>query len=104
MIMVFNRIMWNTVEQTIIFVCLLWVVQNKNPFDWPDKNLIHIVRMFIFSRVVYSATYILGQVGNMPNSRRFGFVGTLTSSLCLLLALLGINIFKVISIMPVPKI
>ena len=103
MIMVFNRIMWNTLEQATAFVCLLYVVSTLNPFDWSQKYFIHIVRMFILSRVIYSITYILSQVTGLSGLRRYGFVGTLTANMCLLLAIFGVNIFQYISMIPVPK-
>ena len=37
MISVYNRIMMNTIEQGIIFVSLLYVISNVNPFKWSQN-------------------------------------------------------------------
>ena len=98
-----NRVIWNTIEQTIPFVFLLFVVGTLNPFKWTENHFIHLVRMFIISRVIYSVSYIGIVLTGFWSLKAYGHVGTLLVNFTLLLAVFGINVFKYVAMLPLPK-
>ena len=95
-ILALNRVIGNTIEQSVIFCSLLFAALVLNPLQWKDHQFVHLVRAFIFSRVLYSVGYNLGVLFNVPKLRNLGLPGTMTCHLILLLAFAGVNMFKII--------
>ena len=66
LISVLNRVITNTIESTFMFGFLLYAGIVLNPLNWPETHFAHIVRMFIFARVLHAVGYILGYFLSIP--------------------------------------
>jgi hypothetical protein len=102
MVSLFNRIIANTMEQTIIFGCLLlYATAVLNPLEWPESHFGHVVRVFIFGIVLFSVGYILGDFFGVPFYRSPGFALTLVAQSILLTAFLKTDLFNILGSLPV---
>lgn len=102
--MVFNRIISNTIEQLIIFGCLLFAAIQMKLFDWPHSYFAHLVRSFIFGRCFFSAGYILAELFDLPFLRSFGFALTIFTNGTLVLGFIGVDFFKVAGHLPIAEL
>jgi len=92
-ITMFNKILTNSVEQTLIFIPLLanWIINESQSSDDLKKG-ISLAIIWIIGRILFSIGYFFGYLTNFTLLRIFGFVPNLFTSALLLLRLLGIHI------------
>ena len=93
LISVLNRVITNTIESTFVFGSLLYAGIVLNPLNWPETHFAHIVRMFIFARVLHAVGYILGYFISIPELRAAGTPGILSADLIIILAFAGVDMF-----------
>ncbi len=92
-VLIFNRILSNTVEQSLVFLPLLanWIINSSN--NAADiKQGITLAIIWIAGRVLFSITYFLGFLVDFSVLRVFGFVPTLLPSVILALRFFGFNV------------
>lgn len=102
LISVLNRVLTNTIESTFVFVSLLYAGIVLNPLNWPETHYAHIVRLFIFARVLYAAGYVLGYLTSIPELRAVGTPGIIMADLNIILAFAGIDMLQKIANLPLP--
>jgi hypothetical protein len=88
----FNRVLSNTVEQTLVFLPLLAnFILNDCTTDAQLKNAISLSIFWILGRIIFFITYYIGYLIDYPILRMFGFLPTIFPSIILIIRLAGVN-------------
>jgi len=96
LVMLFNKILSNSIEQTIIFMPLLAnFIMNDSDSDDNLKQAVVLAVIWIIGRILFSLGYYLGYMVNFTVLRVFGFIPTISPSVILILRLAGINLFLI---------
>jgi hypothetical protein len=93
LVTVTNKILTNSVEQTMIFLPLLvnWVI-NCSSTEADLKQGVSLAIIWVAGRILFSIGYFLGYLRNFTVLRVFGFAPTLFPSVILASRLAGIKI------------
>ena len=94
LVTLFNKILSNSIEQTIIFIPLLanFIINDSNSDD-NLKQAVVLAIIWIIGRILFSLAYYLGYMVDFTQLRGFGFFPTIFPSVILSLRLAGINLF-----------
>lgn len=94
LVTLFNKILSNSIEQTIIFIPLLanFIINDSNRDD-NLKQAVVLAIIWIIGRILFSLAYYLGYMVDFTQLRGFGFFPTIFPSVILSLRLAGINLF-----------
>ena len=91
MITIFNRIITNTIEQTVIFVGFYINILFDDDLD--PKIILLICSLFIIGRVAFAGGYILGGVTKITTFRSFGVSINFTQGIAMMLYFFGFNLY-----------
>jgi hypothetical protein len=94
MVNTFNKVLTNSVEQTLIFFPLfanyiINLTQNEDEI----KFGLSLALIWLIGRVLFFVTYPLGTLINFSSIRAIGFIPTLFPSIILALKIFSINLF-----------
>lgn len=91
--LVINRIITNTIEQLVVFACLLFAATHLNLLDWPEVYYGQLVRIFILARCLFAVGYVLGELLGLPPLRSFGMSWNFFVSGTIVLGYFGVDMF-----------
>lgn len=92
-----NRVITNTIEQSIIFAGLfLPILFNNNTEGISGKQLLVIASLFVIGRLTYAIGYLIGSVTDISSFRSFGFAIGLFINLTLAAYHFGVNSFHLL--------
>ena len=88
---VFNKVLTNTKEQTLIFLpnLIYWTFKNSNENNKDD--VLMFGSLFLFGRLLFLAGYFIGTLKGLQTLRLTGFVMTIAASVAVIQRNLGFN-------------
>lgn len=92
-----NRILTNTIEQSIIFAGLYGTLifnDSNSIIKIGGVKVLALASIFIVSRVTYAIGYILGAITGLPTLRGFGFGAGFIINLMMVSYHLGFSLFN----------
>lgn len=92
-----NRVITNTIEQTVIFAGLYApLLFNDKTIGVGGKQVLALAALFVIGRATYGAGYFLGSITKIPTFRSFGFALGLFVNVTLISYHFGINVFQLL--------
>jgi uncharacterized MAPEG superfamily protein len=91
-----NRIILNTVEQSIIFVGLYLPLFLSTETKISSQRILSLASLFIVGRILFALGYLIGSLTKISSFRSFGFAVNLIVNVLLASHYFGINLFEYI--------
>ena len=103
-----NRILSNTIEQSIIFAGLygniLYDVDEDSISQIGDRKVLVLASLFVIGRALFTLSYILCFITGISTWRVFGFGINLSVAIIMGLYFLSINVFEYMKEINIPTL